>query len=112
MMKIKLSIAMLLLSPQLLAKFTDELASSGIDFKHENGMTGKFYMPEILGSGTAFFDFQSVRLVVAKSVKLTCCQILCVETNNLLDVSYLYFKDQSLNSKLAIARVYLVLQLS
>ena len=59
MMKIKLIIAILLLSPQLFAKFADELSSSGINFKHENGMTGKFYMPEIIGSGAGFFDYDN-----------------------------------------------------
>ncbi len=32
---------------------------SGIDFVHVNGMSGQFYMPEILGPGVALFDFDN-----------------------------------------------------
>lgn len=31
----------------------------GLDFRHYNGMTGKFYLPEITGSGAAVFDFDN-----------------------------------------------------
>lgn len=37
--------------------FTEIAKESGIDFVHYNGMTGKLRMPEILGSGAAFLDF-------------------------------------------------------
>ena len=59
MMKIKLTLIALLICPQLQSKMVDDLASSGIDFKHKNGMVGKFYMPEIIGSGAAFFDYDN-----------------------------------------------------
>ena len=32
---------------------------SGLDFTHFNGMTGKMYLPEIMGSGAAFFDYDN-----------------------------------------------------
>ncbi len=48
-----------MVSLQLLAKFSDELESSGIEFKHVNGKSGKFYMPEIIGAGAAFFDYDN-----------------------------------------------------
>ena len=31
----------------------------GLKFRHYNGMTGKFYLPEITGSGAALFDFDN-----------------------------------------------------
>ena len=31
----------------------------GLKFRHYNGMTGKFYLPEITGSGGALFDFDN-----------------------------------------------------
>ena len=31
----------------------------GLRFQHYNGMTGKFYLPEIMGSGVALFDFDN-----------------------------------------------------
>ncbi len=39
--------------------FTDIAKSSGLDFTHYNGMTGKLYLPEIMGSGSALFDFDN-----------------------------------------------------
>jgi enediyne biosynthesis protein E4 len=39
--------------------FTDSAQSSGIDFTHVNGATGKFYYPEILPPGVALFDFDN-----------------------------------------------------
>jgi hypothetical protein len=39
--------------------FVDRAAESGIDFVHVNGMTGQLYMPEILGPGVAFLDFDN-----------------------------------------------------
>jgi len=39
--------------------FVDRAAESGIDFVHINGMSGQFYMPEILGSGVALFDYDN-----------------------------------------------------
>ena len=37
--------------------FTDITEEAGITFVHENGATGKKYLPETMGSGVAFFDF-------------------------------------------------------
>ena len=37
--------------------FTDITEDAGITFVHENGATGKKYLPETMGSGVAFFDF-------------------------------------------------------
>ena len=51
----------LLLLPRLGASaevhFTDITEDAGITFVHENGATGKKYLPETMGSGVAFFDF-------------------------------------------------------
>jgi len=37
--------------------FTDVTAQAGIHFTHNSGRAGKKYLPETLGSGCAFFDF-------------------------------------------------------
>jgi hypothetical protein len=39
--------------------FTERAEQVGLRFKHYNGMTGKFYLPEITGSGAALFDFDN-----------------------------------------------------
>ena len=39
--------------------FTEVAERVGLRFKHYNGMTGKFYLPEITGSGAALFDFDN-----------------------------------------------------
>ena len=39
--------------------FTERAEQVGLRFKHYNGMTGKFYLPEITGSGVALFDFDN-----------------------------------------------------
>jgi len=39
--------------------FSDVTTQVGIDFIHYNGMTGKFYLPEIMGAGAALFDFDN-----------------------------------------------------
>src|SRR5438105_3734456 len=36
--------------------FTDITATAGIKFTHNNGRSGKKYLPDTLGSGGAFFD--------------------------------------------------------
>jgi hypothetical protein len=38
-------------------KFTDVTAQAGIHFTHNAGRTGKKYLPETVGAGCAFFDF-------------------------------------------------------
>src|ERR1043165_5449268 len=39
--------------------FNDGAVQVGLKFQHYNGMTGKFYLPEITGSGGALFDFDN-----------------------------------------------------
>jgi hypothetical protein len=39
--------------------FTDLSAKTGLDFTHFNGMTGMTYLPEIMGSGSALFDYDN-----------------------------------------------------
>ena len=41
------------------AWFTDRAEAVGIDFVHVNGMSGEFYMSEILNPGAAMFDFDN-----------------------------------------------------
>ena len=40
-------------------EFTDVSAESGIHFKHNSGAFGKKYLPETLGAGCAFLDFDN-----------------------------------------------------
>jgi hypothetical protein len=40
-------------------RFTDVTESAGITFVHTNGSTGKKLLPETLGSGCAFFDYDN-----------------------------------------------------
>ena len=39
--------------------FVDHAAASGLDFVHVNGASGRFYQPEISGSGAALFDYDN-----------------------------------------------------
>jgi hypothetical protein len=39
--------------------FTDRAAECGLVFSHHNGMTGKFYTPEIMGPGVALLDYDN-----------------------------------------------------
>ncbi len=39
--------------------FLDATDQVGLDFEHYNGMTGRFYLPEIMGSGAALFDYDN-----------------------------------------------------
>jgi predicted nucleotidyltransferase len=41
------------------ADFTDVTDSAGIDFRHENGATAQRLLPETMGSGAAFFDYDN-----------------------------------------------------
>ena len=55
------------------AQFVDITRQAGIQFTHNNGATGKKYLPETLGSGAAFLDFnndglQDVLLVNGKGI--------------------------------------------
>ena len=38
-------------------QFRDVAAEAGLDFTHFNGASGQYFMPEIVGSGVAVFDF-------------------------------------------------------
>jgi hypothetical protein len=40
-------------------QFTDVTAQAGINFKHNSGAFGKKYLPETLGSGCAFLDYDN-----------------------------------------------------
>jgi len=42
-----------------IARFTDITEASGIRFTHVNGATGEKLLPETMGGGVAFFDFDS-----------------------------------------------------
>ena len=44
---------------QKLVVFKEVAEQAGLRFQHYNGMTGKFYLPEITGSGGALFDFDN-----------------------------------------------------
>jgi len=47
-------------TPQASRPIFDEVAAeTGLNFRHYNGMTGKFYLPEIMGSGAALFDYDN-----------------------------------------------------
>jgi hypothetical protein len=39
--------------------FVDVAAQTGLRFQHFNGATGKHFMPEIMGSGVALFDYDN-----------------------------------------------------
>ena len=39
--------------------FSDVTAAAGLRFRHNNGAFGKKYLPETLGSGCAFLDFDN-----------------------------------------------------
>src|SRR5258705_13192528 len=40
-------------------EFTDVTAQAGIRFKHNSGAFGKKYLPETIGSGCAFLDYDN-----------------------------------------------------
>src|SRR3982074_1704605 len=43
-----------------LAPIFNELPdTAGLKFRHYNGMTGKFFLPEVMGAGVALFDFDN-----------------------------------------------------
>lgn len=51
------AIILIVQAPQ--TQFTDITKSAGIQFTHNNGAAGKKYLPETLGSGVAFLDFNN-----------------------------------------------------
>jgi hypothetical protein len=46
-------------APSSLAIFKEVAEQVGLKFRHYNGMNGKLYLPEIMGSGAALFDFDN-----------------------------------------------------
>jgi hypothetical protein len=46
-------------APAVSPIFKEVAEQVGLKFQHYNGMTGKFYLPEIMGSGAALFDFDN-----------------------------------------------------
>lgn len=55
-----MTVKLILLSVLLVTSLFKEVAEQvGLKFQHYNGMTGKFYLPEITGSGAALFDFDN-----------------------------------------------------
>ncbi|MGH9334817.1 MAG: FG-GAP repeat domain-containing protein, partial [Vicinamibacteria bacterium] len=54
-----LAVALAAEDPPASARFVDVTEKAGIRFTHENGAFGKKYLPETMGSGCAFFDFDS-----------------------------------------------------
>src|SRR5579872_4070024 len=44
-------------TPTVSVKFTDITDPAGIKFTHNNGAFGAMLMPEIMGSGVAFIDY-------------------------------------------------------
>ncbi len=44
-------------SPASVPLFLDATTESGLSFAHDNGATGQFYMPEMMGAGVALFDY-------------------------------------------------------
>src|SRR6185437_14476253 len=47
------------LPPASQPRFSDVTAAAGIHFHHENGAGGRKYMPETMGSGCAFLDYDN-----------------------------------------------------
>ena len=40
-------------------QFIDATAAAGIQFRHQNGAKGDYHLPEQLGAGGAFFDYDN-----------------------------------------------------
>src|SRR5690348_5227395 len=45
--------------PAPVVTFADVTAKAGISFRHVNGATGKKWLPETMGSGCAFLDYDN-----------------------------------------------------
>src|SRR5438876_11928553 len=39
--------------------FIESAAETGLTFTHVNGATGQYYLPEVMGSGVALFDYDN-----------------------------------------------------
>ena len=63
-----------------MVQFIDVTASTGIDFQYSNGATGDYHLPETLGSGGAFFDYNNdghLDLYLINSGDLTHSDMVC-----------------------------------
>jgi hypothetical protein len=40
-------------------RFTDVAQAAGVTFRHQSGRSGRFYLPETMGSGCAFLDYNN-----------------------------------------------------
>ena len=56
---LKLSASLAIAAFSFVPIFDEVAADVGLNFRHHNGMTGKFYLPEIMGSGAALFDYDN-----------------------------------------------------
>ncbi len=56
---LKLSASLAIGAFSLVPIFDEVAGDVGLNFRHYNGMTGKFYLPEIMGAGAALFDYDS-----------------------------------------------------
>ncbi len=52
--------------------FADISDESGVDFVHDNGMSGKYWFPEIMGGGVALLDFDNDGLLDLYMVQSGC----------------------------------------
>jgi len=71
-MRVCLCLALFALLADAQVRFTDVTQQAGIRFVHNNGKSGKKWLPETLGSGCAFFDadgdgWQDILLINSKS---------------------------------------------
>src|SRR5881396_1813194 len=39
--------------------FIESAATTGLAFTHVNGASGRYYLPEVMGSGVALFDYDN-----------------------------------------------------
>ena len=56
---LKLSASLAIATFSFVPIFDEVAAEAGLNFRHHNGMTGKFYLPEIMGSGAALLDYDN-----------------------------------------------------
>jgi hypothetical protein len=79
-------------------EFTDVTAQAGIHFKHNTGAFGKKYLPETMGSGVCFLDYdndgwQDILLIISMylPVHQTAIELHAlfhnIEIGSLIDVS-------------------------